>query len=95
MSGTCDKCGSTSGRQHGHCATKLSEIEWDGGSTCFGFSGISTVDLILQLSQQLCNLQGEWNAFTVSSDDVDVNGTDLTTVLTTITDNIQDLQQQN
>lgn len=85
MSNTCNSCGSTGGLSR-TCATKLSEITWDGGSTCNGLSGTNPVDIILGLAQSICNLDTEWSAFVVDSDDITYTTT--STVLTTVIDSI-------
>ena len=85
MSGTCSSCGTTGGQQR-TCATKLSEIVWDGGSTCNGLSGTNPVDIIRGLAQSICNLDTEWSAFVVDSDDITYTTT--STVLTTVIDGI-------
>lgn len=69
MSNVCSSCGSTGGLSQ-TCATKLSQIVWDGGSMCNGYSGTSVIDAILSLSQSICNLNTEFTSFAVTSDDV-------------------------
>lgn len=93
MSNVCSSCGSTGGLSQ-TCATKLSQIVWDGGSMCNGYSGTSVIDAILSLSQSICNLNTEFTSFAVTSDDVTYTTTsaDLTTTLDGMATDISTLQ---
>ena len=65
----CNSCGTTGGLSQ-TCATKSSEITWDGGSLCNGVSGGNINDIVLGLARTVCNLNTEWGSFTITSDDV-------------------------
>jgi hypothetical protein len=70
MSG-CNTC-STSGPQPLNCNPTATQVPWDGGALCTGFSGNgSVVDAIQDVANAVCALSG--SSFSLPIDDTDVN----------------------
>lgn len=66
---TCSNCGDT-GRNPFECPALTSDVTWDGGALCTGFSSGDLNDALQHLATEICTLQTSVSAVSVVSDDV-------------------------